>query len=175
MSESKNTGVLIGLAALAGWLFFTSESSDSGAADQTTAPDPDTYIKNNWALAKTYQSWTGIPPVFTLAQAGLESAWGTSNIARHSKNQFGITADSGWTGDTYKGYRAYASIYDSYQDHALYLQNNSRYAPAFNTTDPTQFAAAIAKAGYATDPNYKDELNNVISYVQRVVDNNNLT
>lgn len=35
-----------------------------------------------------------------LAQAILESAWGTSHLATNGNNLFGIKADETWTGDT---------------------------------------------------------------------------
>ena len=56
-------------------------------------------------------------------------------------------------------FRSYASMADSFRDHANFLKVNSRYAPAFAHTDePDAFARAIAKAGYATDPSYADKL-----------------
>lgn len=56
-------------------------------------------------------------------------------------------------------FRAYPDARASFTDHGMFLQNNSRYKNAFNyTKDPAQFAREIAKAGYATDPNYASKL-----------------
>lgn len=40
----------------------------------------------------------GIPASVTIAQAALESAWGTSRLARLASNLFGIKAGSSWRG-----------------------------------------------------------------------------
>ena len=124
------------------------------------------------ATAKEY----GVPAAVTLAQAALESDWGRAHMGE-ANNYFGIKAyDKGGVpqiGPIAKGFvtlptrevvngrsitvnarfRSYASMADSFRDHANFLKVNSRYAPAFaHTGDPDAFARAIAKAGYATDP-----------------------
>ncbi|HVI43989.1 MAG TPA: glucosaminidase domain-containing protein [Chitinophaga sp.] len=66
-------------------------------------------------------------------------------------------------------FRAYASATDSFTDHGNFLVRNSRYHEAFNHTDDArQFAREIARAGYATDPNYATSL-------IQIIDHNNLT
>ena len=124
----------------------------------------------------------GVPAAVTLAQAALESDWGRAHMGG-ANNYFGIKAyDKGGVpqiGPIAKGFvtlptrevvngrsitvnarfRSYASMADSFRDHANFLKVNSRYAPAFgHTGDPDAFARAIAKAGYATDPSYADKL-----------------
>ena len=124
----------------------------------------------------------GVPAAVTLAQAALESNWGRAHMDE-ANNYFGIKAyDRGGVpqiGPIAKGFvtlptkevvngrtitvnarfRSYASMADSFRDHANFLRVNSRYAPAFEHTDePNEFARAIAKAGYATDPAYADKL-----------------
>ena len=42
---------------------------------------------------------TGVPASFTVAQAALESGWGTSSLARDGKSLFGVKADPAWHGD----------------------------------------------------------------------------
>jgi hypothetical protein len=130
------------------------------------------------ATAKEY----GVPGAVTLAQAALESDWGRAHMGE-ANNYFGIKAyDKGGVpqiGPIAKGFvtlptrevvngrsitvnarfRSYASMADSFRDHANFLKVNSRYAPAFaHSDDPDAFARAIAKAGYATDPAYADKL-----------------
>lgn len=66
-------------------------------------------------------------------------------------------------------FRAYANAVESFNDHGNFLVNNGRYREAFNHTDDAkQFAREIAKAGYATDPNYATVL-------IQIIEHNNLT
>lgn len=66
-------------------------------------------------------------------------------------------------------FRAYDSATDSFNDHGNFLVANKRYKKAFDyTNDSHQFIQEVAKAGYATDPNYA-------SVLISIVDKNNLT
>lgn len=66
-------------------------------------------------------------------------------------------------------FRSYANAAESFTDHGNFLVNNSRYRAAFSHTDDgRQFAREIARAGYATDPNYGNTL-------VQLIDRNNLT
>jgi flagellum-specific peptidoglycan hydrolase FlgJ len=115
-----------------------------------------------------------VPASVTISQAALESSWGTSGLATNGMNLFGIKADSSWHGPTIlmptaeyvngqrimvnAPFRKYADWLGSIRDHAAFLVNNKRYAPAFKASTGEQFAQAIAAAGYATDPKYADLL-----------------
>ncbi|MGZ5029025.1 MAG: glycoside hydrolase family 73 protein [Methylobacter sp.] len=128
--------------------------------------------------AKASHAAYGVPASVTMAQAILESGWGKSLLATCAHNLFGIKADSSWKGESvllptteyFKGvktiinapFRKYETVADSIADHALFLKNNKRYAPAFKCTSGCDFAKAIAKAGYATDPNYAELLGALI-------------
>lgn len=59
-------------------------------------------------------------------------------------------------------FRAYDSPAASFIDKAQWLRSNDRYKPAFDHTDPYKFATAVAKAGYATDPDYEKKLHKLI-------------
>ena len=121
----------------------------------------------------------GIPASFTLAEAALESGWGSSLLALQAKNLFGVKADRSWKGPVwtmntreftkYNGWvmvpadwRSYATWADCISDHAAFLRSNSRYSSAFNFTTGKAFAVEVAKAGYATDPNYATKISAVI-------------
>lgn len=115
-----------------------------------------------------------IPAAFTVAQAALESGWGTSALFSIAHNVFGVKADKSWHGDTIsmktaeyvKGkrvivpakWRKYASYSESIADHSKFLTTNRRYKHALTITDPVEFAREIQRAGYATDPKYADKL-----------------
>jgi flagellum-specific peptidoglycan hydrolase FlgJ len=117
--------------------------------------------------ARTSMAKTRIPASFTVAEAALESGWGAHCPGR---NLFGIKADLSWTGATtmqmthevidgqtetiIAKFRAYPDWLGSIEDHARFLLDNPRYRPAFATTDGGKFATAVARAGYATDPQY---------------------
>ncbi|MFZ6012340.1 MAG: glycoside hydrolase family 73 protein [Bacteroidota bacterium] len=61
-------------------------------------------------------------------------------------------------------FRAYASALESFNDHGNLLRNASRYRAAFqHTSDGIQFAQEIARAGYATAPNYAAQLTSLIN------------
>jgi len=66
-------------------------------------------------------------------------------------------------------FRAYDSPAQSFDDHAAMLRGNARYAKAFETADPREFARRIAAAGYATDPNYAASLIAVIATLEKAL------
>lgn len=62
----------------------------------------------------------------------------------------------------------YESPEESFTDHANFFIRNPRYAKALEKRDhPYLFADGVAKAGYATDPNYAETLKAVIKTVER--------
>lgn len=137
-----------------------------------TAPDyrTDYILKYKDAAISQMQS-SGIPASITLAQACLESGFGTSRLAREGNNHFGIKCHD------YKGrkmyvdddikddcFRVYDRVEDSFQDHSDFLRFRSRYAFLFDL-DPTDYkgwAYGLKAAGYATDPQYAVRLIDLI-------------
>jgi flagellum-specific peptidoglycan hydrolase FlgJ len=122
-------------------------------------------------VARENMRRTGVPASVTLAQAALETGWGSSSIG-DAKNMFGIkgTGPAGSirvsTQEFVNGrmitiqdnFRKYHSWQESFDDHAKLLQN-SRYGYALQyKKDPNRYAQEIHKAGYATDPNYASKL-----------------
>jgi LysM repeat protein len=119
---------------------------------------------------------TGVPASVTIAQAILESYWGSSRLAREANNFFGIKAQtkSGSAGavrfDVWEviggrnvvqsqAFRAYTTIAESFVDHGRFFLENSRYAAAMAVKDdPRKFAREVSRAGYATDPSYASKL-----------------
>lgn len=136
---------------------------------------PDDFIDRIAPDAKKCAAKTGIPASFTVAQAALESGWGVHTPAN---NLFGIKADPSWKGDfvdlstteyidgvetkVMAKFRAYPDWLSSLLDHAAFLTKNKRYEPAFACHDGESFAKAVAAAGYATAPNYAEEICAVI-------------
>ena len=129
----------------------------------------------------------GILPSVSIAQACLESGFGTSKLSDHH-NLFGmkaIVSDNAWGGSTWEGlpvmiqttefdengrqyeertlFRAYANDSQSIADHAAYLagaRNGSklRYDGIIGNTDPEDVARILVRGGYATDPAYPEKI-----------------
>ncbi len=130
------------------------------------------YIDRYKKIALEDQEIYGIPASIKLAQAMLESDNGNSELARKSNNHFGIKCKKDWTGETVQHdddapgecFRKYASVEDSYHDHAEFLDKSPRYQFLFDL-DPTDYkgwAYGLSKAGYATNPRYPELLIRII-------------
>ena len=119
-----------------------------------------------------------------LAQAALETGWGRrmprTADGSPSLNLFGVKAGEGWSGaravaDTVEvsggvatqrrtAFRAYGSIEDSVTDFANLLSTSPRYREAVAAGGSAQsYVQSIAKAGYATDPEYGNKLNQLLN------------
>ena len=108
-----------------------------------------------------------LPPSVTIAQAILESGWGTSDKAKKLRNLFGRKAKGddgvasptwevvdGVAVDTVAKFQAYDSWADSLADHDVHLATSALYARAREARhDASEFARALAPT-YATDPAY---------------------
>lgn len=139
---------------------------------------PQTFIATISNAAKISAQATSIPASFTVAEGALESGWGNSLLTTQAKNLFGIKADRSWTGPVYRiqtrefladhwvmvyaPFRKYDDWLGSIQDHAAFLRSNPRYSHCFQTKNGIDFAIAVDKAGYATDPNYADKIAAII-------------
>ncbi|MEC0720688.1 phage tail protein [Bacillus haynesii] len=117
-----------------------------------------------------------------IAQACLESGWGTSELAQKAKNLFGIKGTYNgqyvlmWTTEYDKSgnatkvqarFRKYPSWYESIQDLAkLYINGTSwdpdHYKAVVGEKDYKKATAALVEAEYASDPNYATKLNSII-------------
>lgn len=67
-------------------------------------------------------------------------------------------------------FRKYDTPEGSFTDHACFFFTYNRYKKALEVkSDPYKFAEEIAKAGYATAPNYADSLKSVIKTVEKYI------
>jgi peptidoglycan hydrolase FlgJ len=128
----------------------------------------------------------GVDPRAIIAQAALETGWGTSQPADangNSHNLFGIKAGASWKGASVASattefdggvagtevarFRAYGSAEASVNDYVSLLRDNPRYSAALNTGGDVQaFANALQRGGYATDPDYANKLVTVAGQIQ---------
>lgn len=77
-------------------------------------------------------------------------------------------ADGKYTYKVKDWFRKYDTPEGSFTDHACFFFTYSRYNKALEVRqDPYRFAEEIAKAGYATDPNYASVLKSVIKTIER--------
>jgi len=151
-------------------------SSGDGTASAAMRRD---FLRQHWNDAVRAQQATGVPASFILGQAALESGWGQREIrgadGSPSYNLFGIKAGSGWSGKTVQvttteydrtgpqktvqSFRAYDGYAAAFQDWALTIGRNPRYADAIASSGSAGgFALGMQQAGYSTDPAYGEKL-----------------
>ena len=165
--------------------------AEAGGGKELTSQLQSDFVRRMLPAATEAGRQLGVDPQTLIAQAALETGWGTSLPARtdggSSHNLFGIKAGRNWQGDAaasptieFEGgvaarrverFRAYDNADASVQDYVALLRDNPRYAPALGTgTDAQAFANALQRGGYATDPRYADKLVAVTQKVRDVVD-----
>lgn len=172
---------------LAGALASTTElllHFNAPRVEASTVASKENFINRIAASAKPVADANGLYPSIMIAQAILESNWGTSQLANAPYyNLFGIQG-------SYQGksvifptheyingkltlknlaFRVYPSLSASFSDNAFILKttnfgNGPFYAGVWraNTTNYQQATAALT-GKYATDPNYGASLNRIIS------------
>lgn len=76
-------------------------------------------------------------------------------------------ADGKYTYSVLDWFRKYETQEECFTDHAQFFFKNNRYAKALLVrSDPYKFAEEVAKAGYATAPNYADSLKKLIKKIE---------
>jgi flagellum-specific peptidoglycan hydrolase FlgJ len=127
------------------------------------------------AIKEYYRS--NILPSVTIAQACLESGYGSSRLSAEFKNLFGVKAFSDWQGkkvilptkEEYGGkvstvnawFKVYNSYEESIKDHTNLLLT-SRYTPVRRGGDYIEQCKQLKLCGYATDSQYPSKLIAVI-------------
>ncbi len=144
--------------------------------------DPYAYIERYKDIAIAEMKRAGIPASIKLAQGMLESAVGTSELARKANNHFGIKCHNDWTGKKMwrldddvdengkpikSCFRVYKKADESYVAHSEFLRDPKkeyRYGFLFflDPTDYRGWAKGLQSAGYATSPTYASKLINLI-------------
>lgn len=116
---------------------------------------------NNFFGIKAGRNWTGRVQLLRTREVHRDN-----DRSRHSYPEvISITQrpDGKYDWLVRDNFRAYDTATDSFNDHGNLLRNNARYRPAFqHTQDGIRFAEEVARAGYATDPNYAAQLTNLI-------------
>lgn len=153
-----------------------------GPADEKTAagvtPEQQSaFIEEMMPQARAAARELGVDARAIVAQAALETGWGTSKPADaggSSHNVFGIKAGASWQGASVTSdtteyvagqagterarFRAYGSLAENVADYVRVLRE-PRYSEALGTgSDVRAFANALQRGGYATDPEYANKL-----------------
>ena len=144
---------------------------------------PESFVTNLWPLAVKAGDELGVDPKVILAQAALETGWGSAikqtTNGTSSHNLFNIKAGSKWTGNTVavnadeiinnqavkemSHFRAYESHADSFSDYVALLKNNSRYYNVLKQADDSfAYVKGLQDAGYATDPQYAEKIMKIV-------------
>ena len=152
-----------------------------------TKTEVNNFIKklSQLAIAECNKREKKVLPSICIAQAAIETGWGTSKLMTKANAYFGIKATSDWKGkvfnsktsECYDGstytnitacFRAYDSVEESVADYYDLITGLSRYADAVNETNAEKCITAIKNGGYATSPTY-------IQNVMSIVNDYNLT
>jgi flagellar protein FlgJ len=120
------------------------------------------YVVNYYGIAEKVGKAFGLNPLVILAQAAIESAWGTSNLAMNHNNFFGVTAygstNAYWKGGKYVStssglpFRTYDTVADGFSDFArlLVLKYNDA---AKASPSVTEYARLISTSPYISEKN----------------------
>ncbi|WP_299686224.1 flagellar assembly peptidoglycan hydrolase FlgJ [uncultured Vibrio sp.] len=139
---------------------------------------PESFVTSMKPYAEKAASALGVDSSLLLAQAALETGWGSKmlkNSLGNSNNLFNIKADRSWKGDKVAtqtlefhgktpvkesaSFRSYSNFEESFNDYVKFLNENPRYETALQHQGNSEnFIKGIHRAGYATDPNYADKV-----------------
>jgi len=144
---------------------------------------PEEFVRYLHPLAEKAAGQLGVSPRILLAQAALETGWGqriSHDInGESSHNLFNIKADARWNGAQVQvptieyqdgiavrevaRFRAYDSFEASFKDYVNFIRSSPRYQEALSQgANEYAYSAALAQAGYATDPDYANKIMNIV-------------
>jgi flagellar protein FlgJ len=147
---------------------------EAGAAGSASPEQQIKFINDMLPQAEAAGRELGVDARAIVAQAALETGWGTSKPGGSSHNFFGIKAGENWRGASVTAdtteyvageagserarFRAYGSLAENLEDYVRVL-SSPRYEAALGTgADVRAFANALQRGGYATDPEYANKL-----------------
>lgn len=145
------------------------------------------FIKTLWPTINKVGDEVGMSDIIKqvcLAQACLETGYGSSGLMVKAHALFGIKATKAWKGKVYSSktrevynsieqtvsavFRAYDTVADSIRDYYK-LISGKRYAKALTAKRVEDAINIIASSGYATDPNYCDKVIKIYqNYIKQV-------
>ena len=166
----------LGLAKLLGGDAESTQVPRARAEMPASRPvDPASFVEQVLPHARSAAASLGIDPKLLVAQAALESGWGSALPShpngRSSFNLFGIKAGPSWAGETvsqrtleyvdgiperrWEQFRAYPDLAATFQDYVDLVQGAAAYRDASAApATPESYVEALTRGGYATDPDY---------------------
>lgn len=161
-----------------------------GAQRHQAFASPEQFVEQLQPLAQQAAEKLGVAPSVLLAQAALETGWGSRLVPGSrqgsSYNLFNIKADERWSGEKahvqtleYRdgiakreraAFRVYPGYEQSFDDFVRFLQDNPRYQPAVSAgQDDAAFVTGLQQAGYATDPQYADKISRLQQRIEQLL------
>ncbi|RRG17359.1 mannosyl-glycoprotein endo-beta-N-acetylglucosamidase [Weissella viridescens] len=156
-------------------------TTNQPAVNKTAKNQHEAFIEKVAPTAVQIQQQDHVPASISIAQAALESDWGTSKLASDYNNLYGVkgSADTKnidlptkeFVHGEWKTVQAPFRWYDSWNQsmwaHASLLVNGTsdnanRYASVLQSNDYRGAAKALVTGGYATDPQYAEKLIEII-------------
>ncbi|MFC6322736.1 glycoside hydrolase family 73 protein [Companilactobacillus baiquanensis] len=153
------------------------------ASSGVTTQQQQAFLDMAVPMAQKAADQYGVYASVMLAQAILESGWGTSLLATQGNNLFGIKGDyngasvtmktSEWSASQgwysiYASFRKYPSYYESFADNGDKLRNGVSWDSSYykgtwkENASSYKDATAWLQGRYATAPTYASSLNNMI-------------
>ncbi|EPH95505.1 MULTISPECIES: glucosaminidase domain-containing protein [unclassified Enterococcus] len=184
--NKKAIAPLVGTSLLVGPMVITAAPGNIYADEQSqTTADPQAFINEiGWSASEVAAS-NDLYASVMIAQALLESGYGTSGLASAPNyNLFGVKGSyngqvvymdtkeyvNGQWVTMNEPFRKYSSYWESFQDHANVLRSTSfatgdyHYSGVWKSNTTSYYEATAYLTGrYATDPGYAGKLNYLIS------------
>lgn len=179
--EKKTAFILTGLGILAIMLFLGIKWFNTYDIQEQEAGTHEKFIEQLAPTATQLDHEYNVPASISLAQAILESNWGTSQLSSKYNNLFGVKADfwqprvkletKEYENGNWVTVSAYFRVYRSWKaslvDHAKLMVrgtswNNQQYEKVVQAGNYREAAYALQEAGYATDPSYAEKLIEII-------------
>ena len=130
--------------------------------------DREPFLADLAPIAKEVASELGIDPRIVMAQAVLETGWGSKV---KGNNYFGLKGKGQevTTHEEVDGlmvklkdeFRTYDSLEDSVKDYGKFLKANKRYKPLLEAESFNEQIDALAASGYATDTRYGEKIKEI--------------
>ncbi|MCB1646956.1 MAG: glucosaminidase domain-containing protein, partial [Pseudomonadales bacterium] len=159
--------------------------ADSVSPRAALFDSPESFVAGVRQAAVEVAGTVGISPRALIAQAALETGWGSQVMqsagGTSTHNLFGIKAGDSWDGnrvavesiEVINGiagkvrsfFRSYDSLLDSFRDYGDFITSQERYQPVLaEGTDEQAFTTALGASGYATDPAYGQKLQRILQH-----------
>lgn len=124
---------------------------------------------NNFFGIKAGKNWTGEKQLLRTTEYVSEPNAVFPEVI--SKEKILVNGIPKWKYVIRDYFRKYPTAADGFIDHSLFLARNKRYRKALeNKGNPEVYLTEIAKAGYATDPNYSKKLLTLYHEIKKLVD-----